>query len=64
MRIGVQGETTYALTAGKKINPDLPSVLFVHGASLDHTVWTLQARYFAWHGLNVVAVDLPAMVGP
>ncbi len=59
MRIGVQGETAYAFTAGKKINPDLPSVLFVHGASLDHTVWTLQARYFARHGLNVVAVDLP-----
>lgn len=26
---------------------------------MDHTVWTLPARYFARHGFNVVAVDLP-----
>ena len=33
--------------------------MFVHGASLDHTVWTLPARYFNRHGYNVLAVDLP-----
>src|SRR5262249_5542692 len=31
----------------------------IHGAGLDHTVWTLQNRYFAHHGRNVVTVDLP-----
>jgi len=34
-------------------------MLFVHGAALDHTVWLLQSRYFAHHGRNVLAVDLP-----
>ena len=38
---------------------ELPSIVFIHGAAMDHTVWTLPARYFARHGFNVVAVDLP-----
>ena len=33
--------------------------MFVHGAAFDHTVWKLQARYFAWNGGSVLAVDLP-----
>ncbi|MCY4128004.1 MAG: alpha/beta hydrolase [Gammaproteobacteria bacterium] len=36
-----------------------PSIVFIHGAAMDHTVWTLPARYFARHDYNVVAVDLP-----
>ena len=31
----------------------------MHGAAQDHGVWALQSRYFAHHGRNVVAVDLP-----
>lgn len=37
-----------------------PAILFVHGAGMDHTVWTLPARYFARHGYRVVSPDLPA----
>jgi pimeloyl-ACP methyl ester carboxylesterase len=33
--------------------------VFVHGAANDHSVWALQSRYFAYHGYNVLAVDLP-----
>ncbi len=33
--------------------------MFVHGAAHDHSVWAWQARYFAHHGFNVLAVDLP-----
>lgn len=36
-----------------------PSIVFIHGAAMDHTVWTLPARFFARRGFNVVAVDLP-----
>jgi pimeloyl-ACP methyl ester carboxylesterase len=32
----------------------------VHGAANDHGVFALQSRYFAWHGMNAVAIDLPA----
>ena len=35
-------------------------VVFVHGAASDHSVWALQSRYFAHHGCNVLALDLPA----
>jgi pimeloyl-ACP methyl ester carboxylesterase len=31
----------------------------VHGAANDHSVWALQSRYFAHHGFNVIALDLP-----
>jgi pimeloyl-ACP methyl ester carboxylesterase len=33
--------------------------MFVHGASMNRTVWALPARYFAHHGYAVMAVDLP-----
>ncbi len=59
MNVLVQGSPAYAFTGGRDIDPERPAVLFVHGASLDHTVWTLPARHFARQGYNVLAVDLP-----
>ena len=35
------------------------TVVLVHGAALDHSVWALQARALAQHGWNVAAPDLP-----
>jgi pimeloyl-ACP methyl ester carboxylesterase len=34
-------------------------MVFVHGAGLDHSSFLLQSRYFAYHGWNVLAFDLP-----
>ena len=59
MDIQVEGFNAYVYDGGRAYDASKPSVVFVHGASLDHTVWTLPARYFARHGLNVLAVDLP-----
>ena len=59
MKILVDGHQTYVFTGGREIDQDKPSILFVHGASLDHTVWTLPARHCARHGWNVLATDLP-----
>lgn len=59
MKLTVQGKTVYAYTGGKPFDPALPTAVFVHGAQHDHSVWGLQSRYFAHHGLNVLAVDLP-----
>ncbi len=39
---------------------DGTAILMLHGAGMDHTVWTLPARYFARHGFQVIAPDLPA----
>jgi pimeloyl-ACP methyl ester carboxylesterase len=57
--LDVQGTQAYCYTGGKPFDPALPSVVFIHGAQNDHSVWALQTRYFAHHGFGVLAVDLP-----
>lgn len=59
MHIQIQNKKTYAYTGGKAFNPNLPTVILVHGAQNDHSVWALQSRYLAHHGFSVLAVDLP-----
>lgn len=49
----------FLYTGSREFSARQPCVLFVHGAGLDHTVWLLQSRYFAHHGWNALAVDLP-----
>lgn len=59
MLLNVQGRQVYCYTGGKPFDPALPTVVFIHGAQNDHSVWALQTRYFAHHGFGVLAVDLP-----
>jgi len=59
MELAVNGQSTYIYTGARAFDPSLPSVVFIHGAGLDHTVWILQSRWFAHHGYNALAVDLP-----
>ena len=59
MEIQVDGESIYLYTGARAFVPQQPSILFIHGGGLDHTVWVLQSRYFAHHGFNALAVDLP-----
>jgi pimeloyl-ACP methyl ester carboxylesterase len=59
MKIDVHGASAYAYTGGKPFDAALPTAVFIHGAEHDHSVWALQTRYFAHHGFNVLAVDLP-----
>ena len=49
----------FAYTAGHAFDSAKPTVVFVHGAGLDHSWFGLQSRYFGYHGWNVLAVDLP-----
>ncbi len=49
----------YAYTGGRPFDPARPTVVFLHGAQHDHSVWILQSRYFAHHGYSVLAFDLP-----
>jgi pimeloyl-ACP methyl ester carboxylesterase len=60
VKLSVEGCETYCYTNGRPIDHAKPAVVFIHGAGLDHTVWTLASRHFARHGRNVIAVDLPA----
>jgi pimeloyl-ACP methyl ester carboxylesterase len=59
MILDVHGAPAYAYTGGKPFDPQLRTVVFLHGAQNDHSVWALQSRYFAYHGWNVLAPDLP-----
>lgn len=59
MELQVDGKKVFAATGGKPFDPGQPVVIFVHGAGMDHTIWALQTRWFAWHGRSVLAVDLP-----
>ena len=59
MELTVNGKTAFAATGGREFDPGKPTVIFIHGAGMDRTVWQLQTRYFAHHGMSVLAVDLP-----
>lgn len=59
MDLTVDGRTAFVFTNGQDFQTEKPTILFVHGAGMDHSVWTLQARYFAHHGFNALAIDLP-----
>jgi len=60
MEASVQGRKAYAYSAAHDLDPAKKTIVFVHGAGLDHSWWGLQSRYFGYHGWNVLAVDLPA----
>jgi pimeloyl-ACP methyl ester carboxylesterase len=59
MDFSVDGRKAYAYTANHVADASLPSIVFVHGAGLDHSWWALQSRYFGYHRRNVLAPDLP-----
>ena len=70
MKFLVQQQPAYVATGGTTHTPPrddfdaaLPSVLFIHGAANDHSVWITLLRQIAEKakqtGLNLLAVDLP-----
>jgi len=60
MKLEVEGKAAFAYAANHAIDAGKPTVVFLHGAGLDHSSFGLQSRYFGYHGRNVLAVDLPA----
>jgi len=59
MRMMVSGNAVNVATGGRPHTAGRPTAVFLHGAGLDHTAWALQSRWLAFHGWNVLAVDLP-----
>ena len=59
MNFVVEGEAAFAYTAAHAFDPKKPTMVFIHGAGLDHSFFGLQSRYFGYHGWNVLALDLP-----
>jgi len=63
MNIQLDNKTVQVETGGKPHDPSKPTIAFIHGAGMDHTVWSLQSRYFAHHGYSILAIDLPGHGG-
>ena len=59
MQLTVENARAFAYNANRAFDAAKPAVVFIHGAANDHSVWALQSRYFAYHGWNAFAVDLP-----
>jgi pimeloyl-ACP methyl ester carboxylesterase len=63
MLVDLDGQRVFVATGGRAHEPEAPLAVFLHGAGMDHSVWALQARWFAHHGHRVAAVDLPGHGG-
>ncbi len=59
MDVNLDGLRIHASTGGREFDPALPTIVLLHGAGMDHTVWQFQARAFAYHGFGVLSLDLP-----
>ncbi len=60
MYFEVNSLKTYCSNGSGKLDPSQKSVVFIHGAGIDHTTFVLASRYFARQNYNVYAIDLPA----
>src|SRR5712671_2403634 len=60
MQFSVNGKSGFAYTAAHELDTGKRTIVFIHGAGLDHSWFGLQSRYFGYHGWNVLALDLPA----
>jgi|GEM_PF-5833537 len=58
MIVLVQQNQVYYCTAEKKFQPELPTLVFIHDAQNDHSVWSWKSHHLADPGYNVLAVDL------
>ena len=62
-RFELDGQPVQIATGGRPFDRSLPTLVLVHGAGMDHTVWAHQARALAHRGRAVLAVDLPGHAG-
>jgi pimeloyl-ACP methyl ester carboxylesterase len=59
VNFAVEGKAAFAYAAAHELDAKKPTMVFIHGAGLDHSLFGLQSRYFGYHGWNVLALDLP-----
>lgn len=59
MQLEIDGHTAYCHTGDTAFDAALPTVVLVHGALNDHTVWAQQSRALTARGFAVLAPDLP-----
>lgn len=63
MRVAVGNEAVELATWSGPVDAARPTLVWLHGAGMNHSVWTLQARAKPFHRLNSLAPDLPGHGG-
>jgi pimeloyl-ACP methyl ester carboxylesterase len=61
--VELEGRPVQIATGGRPFDRHLPTLVLIHGAGMDHTVWAHQARALTHAGRGVLAVDLPGHAG-
>ena len=59
MKFDLDGQAVFASDGGRKHDSSRRNLILLHGSGVNQTFWSLQTRYLAYHGFNVVSVDLP-----
>ncbi|MBF0276514.1 MAG: alpha/beta hydrolase [SAR324 cluster bacterium] len=59
MEFKIDRKKVFCATGGQPFNAKKRTVILIHGAGMDHSYWSLQSRWFAWHDWSVLAPDLP-----
>lgn len=59
LQIDVLGQPAWCHTGDAPFEPGRPTLVLVHGALNDHSVWAAQARALAGQGYGVLVPDLP-----
>ncbi|MBM3581049.1 MAG: alpha/beta hydrolase [Alphaproteobacteria bacterium] len=59
MEFDIDGHRAFASTGERPFAPNKGALVLLHGAGMDHTVWSFQARRFAHRGMAVFAPDFP-----
>lgn len=59
MKFDLDGSRVFAATGGRPFALKDKTIVFLHGAGMDRTVWSFQGRHFAHRGLTVLAPDFP-----
>ena len=63
MRIAVDAAEVELAAWGQPVDRARRTILWLHGAGMNHSVWTLQARAKPFHPCNSLAPDLPGHGG-
>lgn len=63
MRFELDGMPVFIGQGGAEWSADRATLVLLHGAGMDRTVWVLLARYLARHGFDIIAPDFPAHGG-
>ena len=55
----VGGHDVFVSDGGREHRPGQKALVLIHGSGMNHSLWSLQNRFFAHRGINVFSLDLP-----